>query len=88
MEEFLSFVESQKQVTRNKYSTNCHVEYIGKLLVYNITPLIEVHHAIYLISPDPLEYGKIFINKVVYQIVDTNINQVNRTGLFIYNLYN
>ena len=84
MEEFLKFVETQKQVTRNRNSTNSIVENVAKLLEANITHLLKDHHAIYQISPDPLEYGKVFINKAVYQIVDTE----NKKALLIYNLYN
>jgi hypothetical protein len=82
-EEFDAFVENQKQVARNKYATNSSVENIATLFNSTVAPLLEVHNPIFVLSTDNKEFGKLIVNKMIYQIIDSEQGR----GLFIRPLY-
>lgn len=82
-EEFDAFVESQKQVARNKYATNSSIENVATLFNNTVAPLLEYHNPIFVLSTDNKEFGKLIVNKTIYQIIDSEQGR----GLLVRPLY-
>ena len=82
-EEFDAFVENQKQVARNKYATNSSIENVATLFNNIVAPLLEYHNPIFVLSTDNKEFGKLIVNKTIYQIIDSEQGR----GLLVRPLY-